>query len=106
MARCPPSIEMARHATVQELSGSESTRSQPGLLAPAGGSTYRAVYTVKFSGAVYVLHVFQKKSKKGAKTPHADINLIRKRLNVAEEHYEKWRASQEEQESTEPGSGG
>ena len=41
------------------------------------GSTFRAVYTVKFAGAVYVLHAFQKKSKKGVKTPKAELDLIR-----------------------------
>ena|SRR5215211_5966390 len=49
--------------------------------------TYRAVYTVKFSKAIYVLHVFQKKSKRGIATPKPDIDLIRKRLKLAEEHY-------------------
>src|ERR1700737_78264 len=47
-------------------------------------STYRAVYTVRFEGAVVVLHMFQKKSKRGAATPKADIDLIRERLKVAE----------------------
>ena len=47
--------------------------------------TYRAVYTVKFSTAVYVLHAFQKKSKKGIATPKPDIDLIKKRLKVGEE---------------------
>jgi phage-related protein len=49
--------------------------------------TYRAVYTVKFSDLVYVLHVFQKKSKKGNATPKADIELVRNRLKVAVEDY-------------------
>jgi phage-related protein len=40
------------------------------------GDTYRAVYTVKFESAVYVLHVFQKKSKSGIATPKQDIDLI------------------------------
>ena len=48
------------------------------------GDTYRAVYTVRFSEAVYVLHAFQKKSKKGIATPKADIELIKKRLADAE----------------------
>lgn len=47
--------------------------------------TYRAVYTVKFESAIYVLHAFQKKSKKGIKTPHEEIELVRRRLKVAEE---------------------
>ena len=65
------------------------------------GNTYRAVYTVKFAGAVYVLHAFQKKSKKGIKTPMAEINVIRQRLKAAEEHYEKRRAEEEKQRSRE-----
>lgn len=48
------------------------------------GGTYRAVYTVKFEEAVFVLHVFQKKSKRGIATPKADMNIIRKRLKIAE----------------------
>src|SRR5713226_5505765 len=50
-------------------------------------NTYRAVYTVKFSELVYVLHAFQKKSKKGIGTPKTDIDLIKKRLRLAEEDY-------------------
>ena len=49
--------------------------------------TYRAVYTVSFKDAVYVLHCFQKKSKHGIKTAQQDINLIKMRLKVAEEDY-------------------
>jgi phage-related protein len=47
--------------------------------------TYRAVYTVKFEGVIYVLHAFQKKSKKGFKTPQSDIELIKNRLRQAQE---------------------
>jgi phage-related protein len=54
------------------------------------GDTYRAVYTVKFSRAVYVLHVFQKKSKKGIATPKRDLALIDERLKRAERHYKDW----------------
>jgi phage-related protein len=50
-------------------------------------TTYRAVYTVKFVGLVYVLHAFQKKSKKGIATPKTDVDLIKKRLRLAEEDY-------------------
>jgi len=53
------------------------------------GNTYRAVYTVKFALAVYVLHVFQKKSKKGIATPLADMNLIKGRLKTAADDYAK-----------------
>jgi phage-related protein len=48
-------------------------------------STYRAVYTVRFESTVFVLHIFQKKSKRGAATPKADMDLIRGRLKVAEQ---------------------
>jgi phage-related protein len=48
------------------------------------GDTFRAVYTVRLAGAVYVLHVFQKKSKKGRATPKMDIKLIEQRLHEAE----------------------
>ncbi len=48
------------------------------------GDTYRAVYTVKLAGVVYVLHCFQKKAKKGIATPKPTIDLIRQRLQAAE----------------------
>ena len=48
-------------------------------------NTYRAVYTVRFERAVFVLHVFQKKAKRGVATPKADLDLIRQRLKAAEE---------------------
>lgn len=48
------------------------------------GGTYRAVYTVKFEEAVFVLHCFQKKSKRGIATPKEDMDIIRARLKVAE----------------------
>jgi phage-related protein len=52
------------------------------------GDTYRAVYTVRFEGAVYVLHAFQKKSPKGIKTAQTDIELVSQRLKAAKEDYE------------------
>jgi phage-related protein len=48
------------------------------------GGTYRAVYTVRFKEAVFVLHCFQKKSKSGIVTPKEDMDVIRARLKVAE----------------------
>src|SRR5438105_1304622 len=48
------------------------------------GDTYRAVYTVRFTAAVFVLHVFQKKARKGIETPKHEIALIRERLKAAE----------------------
>jgi len=49
--------------------------------------TYRAVYTVRFREAVYVLHCFQKKSASGARTSKQDVDLIRRRLQAAERHH-------------------
>ncbi len=51
------------------------------------GSAYRVVCTVKFEKVVYVLHCFQKKSRHGIKTPQQEIDLIKRRLNAAEEDY-------------------
>ena len=48
------------------------------------GGTYRAVYTVKYAEAVFVLHCFQKKSKRGIATPKSDMDIIRARLKVAD----------------------
>jgi len=57
------------------------------LVADHVGDTFRAVYTVKFATAVYVLHAFQKKSKSGIKTPTEDMQLIQRRLRAAEADY-------------------
>ena len=57
------------------------------------GDTYRAVYTVRFSGVVYVLHAFQKKSKHGRAIPQNDVSLIEARLKRAREDYEQWARS-------------
>jgi phage-related protein len=54
------------------------------------GNTFRCVYTVKFAHAVYVLHVFQKKSKSGSQTPKREIDLVNDRLKRAELHYKDW----------------
>jgi phage-related protein len=48
------------------------------------GDTYRAVYTVRFEGVLYVLHAFQKKSMSGIATPQRRIDLVRQRLKDAE----------------------
>jgi phage-related protein len=52
------------------------------------GDTFRAVYTVRFSEAVYVLHAFQKKSPRGIATRLSDVALIRERLKAARQDYE------------------
>ena len=54
------------------------------------GDTYRAVYTVRFAEALYVLHAFQKKSTQGMKTTQRDIDLIKARLQRAQEEHEAW----------------
>lgn len=59
-------------------------------------ATYRAVYTVKLAGVVYVLHVFQKKSTRGIATPRREIELIKARLALARAHYEAHDREQEE----------
>ena len=58
------------------------------IVAPFDGNTWRAVYTVRFTGFVYVLHAFQKKSKSGIATPKKDIDLIHQRLAAAKRDYE------------------
>jgi phage-related protein len=56
------------------------------------GDTFRAVYTVRFAEAVYVLHAFQKKSRRGIATPDTELNVIQQRLQRAQEDYRKWSA--------------
>src|SRR5262249_9237292 len=84
--------------------GGEHPAAKPPRGVPGGGgleggeggtrSTYRAVYTVKFAGAVYVLQAFQKKSKRGAKTPAEEIDKVKARLKEAEKHHAEWSAKQ------------
>ena len=59
------------------------------VIARHDGDTWRAVYTVRFSDAVYVLHAFQKKSKSGIATPKKEIDLITQRLAEVERDYRK-----------------
>ena len=54
------------------------------VVADYRGDTFRCIYTVRFAGSVYVLHVFQKKSKRGRETPKADMDLVMQRLREAE----------------------
>ena len=57
------------------------------IVVPFDSDAYRAVYTVRFAGVVYVLHAFQKKSTKGIATPQREIELIRRRLSEADRHH-------------------
>ena len=61
------------------------------IIANGRGGTYRAVYTIKFEEAVFVLHVFQKKSKHGIETPKPDLDIIRERLKIAEQMVKEMR---------------
>lgn len=82
-----------KHLDVKPLSGFGSA----GVLEVVEdfrGGTYRAVYTVKFAGWVYVLHCFQKKSKSGIKTPKEDLDLIDARLKAAKLDFEGWLKSE------------
>ena len=72
-----------QHAAAKVLKGFGSAGVLEVVEDDAGG-TYRAVYTVKFEEAVFVLHCFQKKSKRGIATPKEDMNIIRARLKVAQ----------------------
>ena len=65
------------------------------IVADHDGDTYRAVYTLRFPRRVYVLHAFQKKSKKVIKTPKAEIELIKSRLKRAAEEHAVWMEQQE-----------
>ena len=62
------------------------------VVADHDGNAYRAVYTVNFAEVIFVLHAFQKKSKKGIATPKADVELIKRRLKLATELYKRWYA--------------
>jgi phage-related protein len=59
------------------------------IVAPYATDAYRAIYTVRFAGVIYVLHAFQKKSTKGIATPQREIDLIRRRLADAERHFKE-----------------
>ena len=58
------------------------------------GNTYRAAYTIRFAGVVYVLHAFQKRSRSGIATPKPEMDLIERRLARAREDYQQWLRSQ------------
>jgi phage-related protein len=74
------------HAAAKALKGF-SGRGVLEIVSDHHGDTYRAIYTVKLTNAIYVLHAFQKKSKKGIATPRHEIELIRARLKRAEDHH-------------------
>ena len=77
----------ARHPATKQLKG--ELRGLVEIVDDWDGSTYRAVYTAKLAGVIYVLHVFQKKATRGIATPHHEINLIRDRYRRAREHHRR-----------------
>lgn len=78
-----------KHADAKPLKGFGSAGTLE-IVEEHASDTYRAVYTVRLAGRIYVLHVFQKKSKAGIKTPKPEIQLIRSRLKRAEEEHARW----------------
>lgn len=88
------------HALYQAQKGGKSDKAKPfkgfgsaavlEIVENNEGGTYRAVYTVKFKDAIAILHIFQKKSKKGIATPKQDMDLIKSRFKMAELEYEAW----------------
>lgn len=88
------------HALYQAQKGEKSDKAKPfkgfgsaavlEIVENDAGGTYRAVYTVKFTEAIAVLHVFQKKSKQGIATPKQDVDLIKSRFKIAEQKYNAW----------------
>jgi phage-related protein len=77
----------SRHARAKPLRG-YGDASVLEVVVDHAGDTFRAVYTIRWPGRVYVLHVFQKKSKAGIGTPKTDINLIDARLKRLREQHE------------------
>ena len=76
--------EGVKHASAKPLKGFGDSQVLE-VVEDYDSDTYRAVYTVRFLDAIYVLHVFQKKSKKGVATPKREIELVIKRLAWAKE---------------------
>lgn len=69
------------HTSIKLLKGLPGVQE---IRADVDGDTYRAVYAVNLGDAIYVLHVFQKKSKRGSETPKSDMDVVRSRLKQAE----------------------
>ena len=76
----------ATHPDARPMKG--ALREVTEVVADAARATFRAMYTVRFAGVVYVLHVFKKKSTRGIRTPQRELDVIAKRLAAAREHYD------------------
>ena len=83
-----------KHPDAKPLKGFGGA-SVPEIVARADGDAFRAVYTVKLAGRVYVLHAFQKKSKSGIAMPKTEIELIKARLKTAMSDHAEWLASKQ-----------
>jgi phage-related protein len=83
-----------KHPDAKPLRGGGAFRGAGVLevVADDDGDTYRAIYTVRFSDLVYILHCFQNKSTRGIQTQARDIELVKQRLKVAVDHYASRRA--------------
>lgn len=103
-AKLPDEVrELFAHALTIAMAGGQHEDAKPlkgfngrgvvEVVADERNSTFREIYTIKFEEAVYVLHIFQKKSKKNIETPKQEMELIKQRLKWAEalhkEHYGK-----------------
>jgi phage-related protein len=77
-----------RHASAKPLKGFGGAGVLE-IVENDSGGTYRAVYTINFPNVIYVLHVFQKKSKRGIATPRQEIQVIRRRMAIATAHYQE-----------------
>jgi len=81
-----------RHRDVKPLKGLGSNVLE--VISRYDGDTYRAIYTVQFRRAIYVLLAVQKKSKRGRATPKPEIDLVRSRLKSAGQHYRTFYAGE------------
>jgi len=77
-----------RHPDVKPLKGFTGG-SVLEIVADVAGNSWRVVYTVRYRDVIYVLHAFQKKSKRGIKTPLQHITRVHRRLKPAREHHEQ-----------------
>ena len=77
-----------KHPDAKPLKGYKGT-SVLEIVEDFDGDTYRAIHTVKFQAAIYVLHCFQKKSRHGVETPKKELDLIQARLKRAEDDYQQ-----------------
>lgn len=82
--------EGGKHPDAKPLRGFKSANVLE-IVEDHDGSTYRAVYTVRFAEVVYVLHAFQKKAHKGRKTPPQHIEVVKQRLRATEQEYRAWK---------------